>query len=253
MRRIGRLISAVGLLLIGSCDTTSKMAIDDEKPSGLHTIAYLKAQCGEHQTTLREELTLQAIVTANDRLGEYDGRIVVEDQTGGIAVALAGGDLYRHYPIGSRLQLFCNGLTLRNYGGRIELGDTENAYGQIEINKELAALHIRHLTPAEQSPEPQVVTIPEITARHVDCYVRIDGVRFEKEGTWCEIDPATDLPITTEHPILDEVGNRFTVRIAATSVYAKEPLPEGKGSLYGIIDYFNGRYALRIVNRGVDF
>ena len=45
----------------------------------------------------------------------------------------------------------------------------------------------------------------------------------------------------------------FTVRTAATCVYAKEPLPQGTGSLYGIIDYFAGKYTLRVTNREAEF
>ncbi len=40
---------------------------------------------------------------------------------------------------------------------------------------------------------------------------------------------------------------------AATCVYAKEPLPQGTGSLYGIIDYFAGKYTLRVTNREAEF
>lgn len=48
-------------------------------------------------------------------------------------------------------------------------------------------------------------------------------------------------------------GRTFTVRTAATCVYAKEPLPQGTGSLYGIIDYFAGKYTLRVTNREAEF
>lgn len=36
-------------------------------------------------------------------------------------------------------------------------------------------------------------------------------------------------------------------------VYAKEPSPQGTGSLYGIIDYFAGKYTLRVTNREAEF
>lgn len=51
----------------------------------------------------------------------------------------------------------------------------------------------------------------------------------------------------------DTRGRTFTVRTAATCAYAKEPLPQGTGSLYGIIDYFAGKYSLRITNREAEF
>jgi len=57
----------------------------------------------------------------------------------------------------------------------------------------------------------------------------------------------------TEREIVDTRGRTFTVRTAATCVYAKEPLPQGTGSLYGIIDYFAGKYTLRVTNREAEF
>ena len=48
-------------------------------------------------------------------------------------------------------------------------------------------------------------------------------------------------------------GTEFIVRTAGTCTYATEPVPQGTGSVYGIIDYFNGKYTLRIANREVDF
>lgn len=253
MRGIVYLISALGLLFVGGCDKASIIGIEEEHPTGLHTIAYLKSLCGTSQTTLHEEITLQATVTANDRLGEYDGCIVLEDASGGITMTLAGRELYRRYPIGSRLQIYCNGLTLRNYGGRIELGDVENEYGQTSISEELAVRHIQLLASADQPPKPTPLTIPEITSHHIDCYLLLEGVHFTTSGTWCATDPQTLRPTTTEHTICDDAGNAFTVRVLGSCHYANEPLPEGKGSLYGIIDYFNERYALRVVNWGVKF
>ena len=48
-------------------------------------------------------------------------------------------------------------------------------------------------------------------------------------------------------------SSRMSRYAAATCVYAKEPLPQGTGSLYGIIDYFAGKYTLRVTNREAEF
>ena len=71
--------------------------------------------------------------------------------------------------------------------------------------------------------------------------------------TWCDTDPETGRAVATEREIVDTRGRTFTVRTAATCVYAKEPLPQGTGSLYGIIDYFAGKYTLRVTNREAEF
>lgn len=65
--------------------------------------------------------------------------------------------------------------------------------------------------------------------------------------------PGDGRAVATEREIVDTRGRTFTVRTAATCVYAKEPLPQGTGSLYGIIDYFAGKYTLRVTNREAEF
>ena len=72
------------------------------------------------------------------------------------------------------------------------------------------------------------------------------------KSSW-ERHPETGRAVATEREIVDTRGRTFTVRTAATCVYAKEPLPQGTGSLYGIIDYFAGKYTLRVTNREAEF
>ena len=79
-------------------------------------------------------------------------------------------------------------------------------------------------------------------------------MRFADAGkTWCDTDPETGRTVATERVIVDTRGRTFTVRTAATCAYAKEPVPWGTGSLYGIIDYFAGKYSLRVTNREAEF
>lgn len=191
-------------------------------------------------------------MTSTDRLGEFERELIIEDESGGIGIAIESSELYRRYPIGSRLQIYCNGLTLYNFGGRIELGDKRDAYLRHGIRTEDLERYIRLMPPAEGDPKPTVKSITEITTSDVGRYVRLDQVHFTEQGLWCAED-AEGILIATEHAIQDEKGARFWVRTLPTCHYAKEPLPAGKGSLYGIIDYFNGRYTLRVVNYGVLF
>ena len=105
-----------------------------------------------------------------------------------------------------------------------------------------------------ETPSAQLLTFDAVAARHIDTRVRFDDVRFADAGkTWCDTDPETGRAVATEREIVDTRGRTFTVRTAATCVYAKEPLPQGTGSLYGIIDYFAGKYTLRVTNREAEF
>ena len=159
------------------------------------------------------------------------------------------------YPFGAIAVVRCNGLTLCNYGGKIELGAEAGDYGAEAIPREELPRYIRVTLPEEgEKHRASPLIFGEVSARHIDTRVRFDGVRFADAGkTWCDTDPETGRTVATERVIVDAQGSEFTVRSAATCAYAKEPLPSGTGSLYGIIDYFAGKYTLRVTNREVVF
>ena len=83
--------------------------------------------------------------------------------------------------------------------------------------------------------------------------MRLEGVRFVEEGTWCRRDPLTGRPAATEHTIVDRAGSRLPIRVPATVSYADEPLPAGEGALCGLVERFGGRTTLRVVDRGILF
>lgn len=135
-----------------------------------------------------------------------------------------------------------------------QLGTTPGDGGAGCIPREELARYIRTEPPGGETPSAQLLTFDAVSARHIDTRVRFDDVRFADAGkTWCDTDPETGRAVATEREIVDTRGRTFTVRTAATCVYAKEPLPQGTGSLYGIIDYFAGKYTLRITNREAEF
>ena len=241
-------------LLLGACNEATSIDLEkEEEVSGLCSIAYLKAQASNGERVIDESLVIQGIVTSTDRLGEFNRQLIIEDESGAILINIELAELYRRYPIGSQLEIYCCGLRLRNYGGRIELGGETDLYQRYGLREEELDRYIRTLTPAASAPQPRAMTFETITAQEVACYVRFDNVQFTESGIWCDEDSTASDAYASEHTITDPAGNRFTVRTLATCHYAKEPLPSGKGSLYGIIDYFNGRYSLRVVNYGVRF
>ena len=203
---------------------------------------------------MTQDIIIRGFVTANDLYGEFYRTIVVEDASGGIAIAAEGSPLADLYPFGIVATVRCNGLTLCDYGGKIQLGTTPGDDGAGCIPREELARYIRTEPPGGETPSAQFLTFDAVSARHIDTRVRFDDVRFADAGkTWCDTDPETGRAVATEREIVDTRGRTFTVRTAATCAYAKEPVPQGTGSLYGIIDYFAGKYSLRVTNREAEF
>lgn len=209
-------IKLLALLLLAACDRTSKLSFEGGAPGGVHTIADLKARC-----------------TANS-----------------VAVTRLAFD----YPVGAAVTIFCNGLTLGDYGGKIQLGTTPDGdYGVGRIPREELGRYLRRNPDKDGRPRPAVCTFDAIGLRQTDTYVCFEGVRFTEAGPWCDTDPETSEPQTSERTLTDAQGRTFRVRTLGTCAYATEPVPQGTGSVYGIIDYFNGKYTLRVSERRVEF
>lgn len=239
------------VLLCGSCNKRSELHPGGD-PVRTVSVAYLKSLCTRSSVRITQDIAIRGVVTGNDRYGEFYKMLVVEDASSGISVAADHSALADEYPFGTELIVYCNGLTLTDYGGKIELGATPDNHGAGRIPEQELK---RYLRPAAQptSPLPSRSDFSQITTRQIDTYVRFDGVRFTASGLWCTTDPETGKAVTTEQTITDTAGHTFTVRVAATCRYAKEPVPSGTGSLCGIIDYFNGKFSLRITNRKFEF
>lgn len=243
------------LLLFGTaCDRASEPRYGDPDDGKTVSIPRLKALADRSGATeIRQELRIRGRITGNDCFGEFYKTLVVEDAYGGISLAVDATDLFYGYPFGYELTVRCNGLTLCEYGGKLVLGTTPTDDGPGRI---AAADLPRYLTvsPANGSrPEPRLRTIPEIGTADIDRYVRLDGVCFPDGGPWCAVDPETGRHTTTEHRIVDTEGHTFTVRAASTCTYADEPVPSGTGSLCGIVDFFNGKFTLRVTDWGALF
>ncbi len=254
MRRIVcRSLLGLCIFLGFACDRSTPLS-EGEPPAGLRSIAALKASARGAATPLREEIAVRGIVTANDRYGELERRIVVEDATGGLCIALEAGELYRRYPTGLRLTIRCNGLTLCDRGGRIELiADPDAPYGAVGLRAADFGRHLRAEAAAAETPRPALRRIDELTGVAADTYVRLEGVRFAEAGTWCRRDPLTGRSAATEHAVVDRAGCRLPIRVPATVCYADEPLPAGEGALCGLVERFGGRTTLRVVDRGILF
>lgn len=240
--------SIIAALLLAACDKSSEPRYDGAE--SVCPIAALQSLCDHSDShAITQDAVIEGRVIGNDRFGEFHKTLVIEDSSGGIQIAVDGERLADRFPFGATLRIHCNGLTLCDYGGKITLGTTPTEYGAGRIPADGISRYIRTADPEPQAPEPLRLDISGITARHTDCYIRLDGVSFTAGGNWCETDHATGKKTTTEHTVVDANGNTLTVRVPPTVEYANEPLPEGKGSLCGVADLFAGRYSLRITNR----
>ena len=138
-------------------------------------------------------------------------------------------------------------------GDILEIG-TGMGYG-VEV---IAPKATRYISIDKENPlaiEPTATTIAELTPSHIGNYVVINHLSFKEQAgmTWCDKDPLTGQYITTVRTAYDSDNRPLSIRTIAQCDYRSEAIPSGQGSLYGIVEYVNGEYTLRIVNHGIVF
>ena len=254
-----RIVWISWLCLLGACGTADELRFEEHfDPGNAETvdIAYLKSLCRGASCSIRRTLIVEGRITGNDLFREFPRRLWIEDRSGGIELLVDGYRLHERYPVGAPLRLFCEGLWLGDYGGRIQLGakpEDERTVGRID--PEEFSFRSRLLAEDFEPIVPRTCTIGELTPALVGRFIRISEVRFVDEEAglrWCDTDPETGRPVATRRRLCDDKGRTLTLYTAAECLYATEPLPNGKGSVCGILDRFNGELQLRISNHDFD-
>jgi len=220
----------------------------------MQSISVLKSLCRDRTTRITQEISIRGYITANDVCGEFYKTIVVEDDTGGIEISIDGDRLYRTYRRLGIATINCCGLWIGQYGGTIQLGSEPS--GDYPVDRISDRDARRHISVAEavERRRPLDMTIDRLSARHIGRYIRLSGIRFETPGAaWCDSDPETGKPVTTDRTICDRSGRTLVVRTDRRCSYANEPLPEGYGSLCGILDRFNGTFQIRVADHEIEF
>ena len=285
--------AVAALLLTGCYDSRFGEPDDDgEGKPATETIAALRDRYAGTPFTVTGDIVVTGRVASCDRAENFYRTLCICDTEAGLEVMAGIDHLHNDFPIGSRVTLSLRGLAVAESRGVLQAGrppaaGSGYATDYIGSRAALGAVLVRS-GEALAAPSPAPLAIPALTESRCGTLVRIDGVRYTPEDlsaatwvgykrftdadgnavytyvrryarfadagkTWCDTDPETGRAVATEREIVDTRGRTFTVRTAATCVYAKEPLPQGTGSLYGIIDYFAGKYTLRVTNREAEF
>ncbi|MCX7696323.1 MAG: DUF5689 domain-containing protein [Bacteroidales bacterium] len=202
------------------------------------TIAQLKTLYQGSLIKLPDSIIIKGIVVANDESGNFYKTLVIQDETGGIEVKINKTSLYTMFRVGQRIFIKCKDLYLGTYGGLIQLGYIyNNGIGQIPevmIND-----HIFKDSFPGNPPQPIVLDIPSLSSTYLSMLIQIDSVSFTTPGL-----PFAEPTTTTNRTIKDKNGQTLIVRTSNYANFASTPIPEGTGSIRGILSIYNGTYQL---------
>ncbi len=215
------------------------------------TIADIKAfyQPGEFNQ-ITEDLVFAAVVTADDRSGNFFRNLVIQDETGGIQIRFNFTDLHNDYPIGRRLFIRAQGMYINDFNGSLQLGAgviRDAAGNPTEMDGIPLPLANRFIVRGKWNEDLSPVTkrVDELTENDINKLIRLENVQFR----------ASDLGETFAVNTIDEDGNQIrlttnrdltsctgdapiVVRTSGFADFANTELPEGSGSVVGIYTVF---------------
>ncbi len=202
------------------------------------TIADLKAlQVPGSIITITEDFTIKALVAANDRSGNYFKRIIVQDETGGIEIAINVPGLSPDFPVGSTLFIKTKGLVLGAPRKNLILGGSVSGSSILGIEQilldEYLVKGIRNGT-----VEPKVKTISELGTADESTLITLENVEFADDALGQTL--ATEGETFGKNLTLRDCdGNTLVVRTSDFADFAGVLTPCGNGTITGIYSVYD--------------
>jgi hypothetical protein len=253
MKNIKFLIPVL-LMAISSAFLTSCVKGEfDEPPINIPTVDF------EANTTIQEfresysalmeitdDVVITGIVTANDESGNLYKKMIIQDETGALELAIDQTNLANEYKVGQRVYIKCKDLYVGDYNNLIQLGYIYNG-GIGRMPAVMVPSHIFRDSLPGKKPVPQVVTLSDLGTADkanpvVSRLVTFENVMFATPG---EVFAPQDVD-ATDRKLLDQSGNELVVRSSKYSNFSNNKIPQGYGKVTGILSLYRTTWQLTL-------
>jgi len=200
---------------------------------------------------INEDLVISAIVTADDKSGNFYKQIIIQDTTGGIALLLEGSNIYNDYPIGRRIFIKLKGLYLTEYRGVYQIAAAILPDGS--TNGIPTALYDKFILKGSyfHYVEPKVLTISQLNPNYQNMLIELQGVEFETADAG---KPFADgyAKSSLSRTIKNCTGTTIETYNSGYALWANNLTPTGRGSLVAIYSQYNTTGQLLIRDPSTD-
>ncbi|MDY0216763.1 MAG: DUF5689 domain-containing protein [Bacteroidales bacterium] len=218
-----------------------------ELPAGAQIISIIDLKAGHtaagqlDTVTTIDNLYIGGVVIGNDESGNIYKTLMIQDASGGIELKLNKTSLYNEFKVGQRIYVKLQNLVMGDYRGLIQLGGIyEGGVGQLP---ELAIKnHLFKDSLPGISPAPRKLnSFSEIVPEYISTLIRFDNVQFAEAGM-----PYVSPGEEASNRTLNIQGGTLVIRNSKYSNFANDIIPEGKGTVIGILSIYNGTYQLTL-------
>ena len=194
-----------------------------------------------------EQFIVKAVVVSSDQGGNCYKYLTIQDETGGIEIAIDRSSLYNDYPVGQTVYLNCAGLVVGDYHNKYQIGWVyQGSVGRIapaDLHKYLSKDGIPDLNNPIVAHPIEINSANDLIAENVNCLVKIDACRFDAADNGLPLaynDFTTDRTVTFN-------GASLTVRTSNYAYFRNTLIDASKEyTLYGILGIYNSTYQLTL-------
>ena len=263
------LLALAGSVSLSSCDDDFErppMVVPTAKRHANTTIAELKTKFytgKSNYATLVEkrddgtDYIIKGRVISSDQAGNFFKQLVIEDETGAIQVNIDSYDLYKSYQYGQEIVIDVTGLYVGAYGKLMQIGSTPNNNYPGRIASDLATkqIEVNGLAEPEKivAGEYTIAALNDLISNQEEFLAKQCRLVSIKDVTFKDAGKATlaDKDKNTSRTISDGTGDMI-VYTSGYSDFYDYYCPEGKGTIVGILSFFNRSWQIRLIGVSED-
>ena len=200
---------------------------------------------------IQQNLIVEGYVISNDQAGNFFGTLHIQDNfenpTEGFQIDIDLRDSHIFYRVGEKVLIKLQGLYLGESNGVYKVGGVfTNAGGTLSVGRlptTKVKEHIFNSCDEIQMISAKEVLINELNDNMLNTLIQLDNLEIDNEDLH---QPYAVLEETTDRVLNDCNGNSIVLRNSGYSDFQDETLPEGNGTITGVLGKYRNKYQLTI-------
>jgi len=199
---------------------------------------------------IQQDLVIEGYVSSSDEAGNFFSVLHFQDSpsnpTEGFEIEFDLRDSHLFYPVGSKIYIKLKGLYLGRSKNVFKIGGVFTSFGNASVGRLPSTVVDNHIFVAcgeRVEVAPTLISLPTIPDNLTNTLVRLDGIELS------EADLGKAYAVErkeTERILTDCNDNELVMLNSGFSDFQSELLPEGNGSITGVLLRENDEYRLAI-------
>ena len=178
---------------------------------------------------IEQDIVIGGYVTSSDEASNFHRTLTIEDSSGGAEIMVGLYDIHNIYPKDYYLTVSLKGCAVGEHFGVMQVGlpTAEYSYYPTDYfsSRVVVDKHIRRYD-KRRSISPMPLSISELKLSDCGRLVNISNLAAEGEGVW-----------SGYAMFSDKSGGKVAVYTSEYADYAQNPLPTGRVSVTGVLQY----------------